>query len=302
MKKSTQIVSTFAVMATLIVVANLLDKAYSFGLTALIGAALAVCALVTVTLSATLYDKWYYAVGAGLMFGLVSFALAYIFPSMLFRNPLISVLPRAFVGIIGYGAYKLAQRAVKGLSSVALKTRLHFAIPLTAVCLLVAGLVCFIVFARGINSIAYFVAIWLIALAAIFFIAFTLACVAARKGGTGERAREHISLCIGAFFTVVSNTALVLPMMFLFGGGYGSLSEVYATLTLINFLPELIITVSLAPFVILGVRRGLRLGVDGKPRYKKKTTDNGVATDGANAAEQADGEKTAVNDDIKEEK
>ena len=298
MKKSTQIVSTFAVMAALIVVANLLDKAYSFGLTALIGAALAVCALVTVTLSATLYDKWYYAVGAGLIFGLVSFALAYIFPSVLFRNPLISVLPRAFVGIIGYGAYKLAQPAVKGLSALAKKTRLHFAYPLAAVCLLAAGLVCFIVFAGDINSIAYFAVIWLIALVVIFFVAFTLACAAAGRGRTGERGREHVSLCIGAFFTVVSNTALVLPMMFLFGGSYGSLSEVYATLTLVNFLPELIITVALAPFIILGVRRGLRLGIDGKPRYKKQTASERAES----RAENNDGCRPPEENDIKEER
>lgn len=272
-KRSTQVVATFAVMAALIVVANLLDKAYSFGLTALIGAALAVCALVSVTLSATVYDKWYYAVGAGVIFGLVSFALAYIFPSPLFQNPLISVLPRAFIGIIGYGAYKLAQLAVKAFAAFAGKTHMHFAVPLALVGATVAGLVCFIIFARGLNSIVYFVLIWLIVLVAIFFTALTFACVSAAKGGDDERGREHIALCTGAFFTVVSNTALVLPMMFLFGGRFGSLSEVYATLTLINFLPELLITVAVAPFVILGVRRGLRLGVDGKPRYKKQTED-----------------------------
>lgn len=298
MKKSSQIVATFAVMAALIVVANLLDKAYSFGLTALIGAALAVCALVTVALCEMLYDKWYYALGAGVMFGLVSFALAYIFPSVLFRNPLVSVLPRAFIGIIGYGAYKFAQFAVKKLASFAEKTRLHFIVPLIFMCAAIAGLVCFLIFARGINSILYFVIVWLIVLVSIIFMALMLACIAARNGRTGERGREHVALSIGAFFTVVSNTALVLPMMFLVSGSYGSLSDVYATLMLINFLPELLITVILAPFVILGVRKGLRLGIDGKPRYKKQT----IAESASVVEEEYSVDATPQDNDIKEEK
>ena len=100
-------------------------------------------------------------------------------------------------------------------------------------------------------------------------IGFAVACVARSFGKTGARGAEHFALSVGAFFTVVANTALTLPMMFLVSDAFGSLADVYATLTLLNFLPELLVTTVLSPIVILGVRRGLRLGIDGRPRVKR---------------------------------
>ena len=101
-------VATLGIMAAVIVVATVLDKAYSLGLVAIGGASLAVCSLVSVTLSAMLYNKFPYAIAAGALFGVTSFVLAYIFPSPIFQNPLASVVPRLFIGIVGFGAYRLA--------------------------------------------------------------------------------------------------------------------------------------------------------------------------------------------------
>ena len=104
-------VATLGIMAAVIVVATVLDKAYSLGLVAIGGASLAVCSLVSVTLSAMLYNKFPYAIAAGALFGVTSFVLAYIFPSPIFQNPLASVVPRLFIGIVGFGAYRLARLA-----------------------------------------------------------------------------------------------------------------------------------------------------------------------------------------------
>lgn len=263
-------VATLGIMAAVIVVATVLDKAYSLGLVAIGGASLAVCSLVSVTLSAMLYNKFPYAIAAGALFGVTSFVLAYIFPSPIFQNPLASVVPRLFIGIVGFGAYRLARLAAKGMMKFAELTRFP---DVLSVCLAIVGaggVALYIILAReALPAAAYFVLLWLAGAAELLLIGFAVACVARSFGKTGERGAEHFALSVGAFFTVVANTALTLPMMFLVSDAFGSLADVYATLTLLNFLPELLVTTVLSPIVILGVRRGLRLGIDGRPRVKR---------------------------------
>ncbi len=276
--KRTRVTATLGVMTAVIIVANLLDKTYSYGLSlGISGAALAVCALVSVTTFSFIYNKFPYAIAAGAIFGLTSFVLSFIFQSVLFQNPLVSVLPRLFICIIGFGAYKLAGFAARGLSAAARITRFPFTLSVIISVLGVEGIVVYIILLfNTMDSFVFFILLWICVLAELFLVGFAVACGARIFGKGTERGAEQFALSVGSFFTVVSNTALVLPMMFLFSDKYGSLSEVYATLMLINFLPELLITTVISPFVILGVRKGLRLGVDGKPRKKQEITEGEV--------------------------
>ena len=275
MKKRTgNAAATLGIMTAVIVVATLLDKAYSFGLVAVGGASLAVCSLVSVTLSAMLYDRFPYAIAAGAIFGLTSFVLAFVFPSPIFQNPLASVVPRLFVGIIGFGAFRIARLAAKGMAKLAEASRIPDRLSVAAAIAGAGGAAVYAILARsGLPAAAFFVLLWAIVLAEVFLIGFAAACVVRGSGRTGGRGAEHFALSVGAFFTVVSNTALVLPMMFLTSGAYGSLGDVYATLTLMNFLPELLVTTALSPVAVLGVRRGLHLGTDGRPRLKTENSE-----------------------------
>lgn len=280
MKKSespSRVIATLAIMAAVIIVANLLDKAYSFGLVALGGQALAVCALISVVTFSLAHNKFYYAIAAGVMFGIVSFILAFIFPSPLFQNPLASIVPRMFVGMIGYGMYKLAQLAGKGILFIVKKFRLGLTLPVLMLTSDVSGMICFLV--MGNAGSLFFLYLVLFVLGALLSIGLLLA-VETAKAEDSTRKLEHFSLCVGSLFTVVSNTALVLPMLTLvsyISDTYKSLSAFYATLTVVNFLPELLITVVVAPMVIFGVRRGLHLDVSGA---SKKTTRKVVQSDG----------------------
>ena len=291
-KKATGVVATLGIMAAVIVVATLVDKSYSFGLSQIYGASLAVCSLVCVTLSATLYRNFFYSIAAGAFFGISSFIFAFIFPSPLFQNPLVSVAPRLFVGIAGYGAYRLAGLAAKGLALTAEKTRVPFSVSVIVAVLGAGAAAVYIVFARSaLNAALFFVLLWLIVLAELFLIGFATACGVRKYGRGGKRGREHFALSVGAFFTAVANTALVLPMMYLFAapGTYGSLADVYAVLMLINFLPELLAATIVTPFVTIGVRRGLRLDVDGLPRGR---SGEDKSAGGQNAPDRGDEDGT----------
>ena len=78
-----------------------------------------------------------------------SFIFAFIFPSPLFQNPLVSVAPRLFVGIVGYGAYRLAGLAAKGLAATAEKTRVPFSVSVILAALGAGGAAVYIIFARS---------------------------------------------------------------------------------------------------------------------------------------------------------
>lgn len=276
-KNVSKTVATLAIMAATVVVATFLDKAYSFGLVAIGGASLAVCALIAVVTFSLAHDKFYYAIASGAAFGLVSWVLAYIFPSPIFQNPLASLVPRLLIGITGYGAYKLAQIVGRGLMLLAKRLRLGIAIPVVLLSADVSGAVCFLALGNT-QGWVYFLCLVAFVLGALLAVGLLLA-VETAKAEDAERKLEHFALSLGALFTVVANTALVLPMMMLLSDQYATLADVYAVLTLMNFLPELLITTLVAPAVIKGVRRGLRLGFDGKPKKKNKNTEIAVATE-----------------------
>lgn len=56
----------------------------------------------------------------GALFGILSFISSFLIPSPLapmFNNPLISILPRLFVGVSGYFAYKIMLKATKKIKN-----------------------------------------------------------------------------------------------------------------------------------------------------------------------------------------
>lgn len=255
-----------SVMAAMTIVATFLDKAYSQGLVAVGGAALAICELICVVMVSLLFNKFVYSAIGGLLFGVSSFIAAFIFPNVLFQNPLVSIVPRLFVGITGFGAYKLAKLLSDAYLAFVEKTKLNIAVPIAALTLAVVGMIMFFVFS-GAEGLMFFLGLSGFVLL-IILIGGMIPAVVAVSRKCDEKVIELFRLGIGAFFTVVANTAFVLPMMFLVGEQYQTLSDVYAILTVMNFLPELLITTISSPIVIMGVRRGLRLGIDGKPRIK----------------------------------
>ena len=60
-----------------------------------------------------LSGDWKLGLGGGVLFGLTSWALAAIFANAAFIFPWVSVLPRLFVGIGAYGAFRLTKRLTK---------------------------------------------------------------------------------------------------------------------------------------------------------------------------------------------
>lgn len=105
MKKSRQI-AYIATFIALIFVALLLDTA--------VGRVLpiqpAIFSLPAVFVFALTFGKWQYSALGGLVFGLLSFARAMMglgLPE--FQNPLVSILPRVFLGFVVFGAYLLGR-------------------------------------------------------------------------------------------------------------------------------------------------------------------------------------------------
>lgn len=72
------------------------------------GAGLAVLSLITLVVASQI-EGYRTSLFMGLAFGLISFALSYISASPtapIFRNPLVSILPRVFIALLGYLIYK----------------------------------------------------------------------------------------------------------------------------------------------------------------------------------------------------
>lgn len=72
------------------------------------GAGLAVLSLITLVVASQI-EGYRTSLFMGLAFGLLSFALSYISASPtapIFRNPLVSILPRVFIAFLGYVIYK----------------------------------------------------------------------------------------------------------------------------------------------------------------------------------------------------
>lgn len=105
MKKSRRI-AYIATFIALIFIALLLDTA--------VGSVLpvkpAIFSLPTVFTFALMFGGLWYAVLGGTVFGLLSFARAFITGSIPFQNPLIAILPRIVIGFVIYGLYYLGRK------------------------------------------------------------------------------------------------------------------------------------------------------------------------------------------------
>lgn len=76
--------------------------------------------LIVLVVGSVIAGKWT-ALILGLTFGLISFASAFVFPSVnapLFQNPLVSVLPRVLIGVVMYGVYWLSELCFKKINSI----------------------------------------------------------------------------------------------------------------------------------------------------------------------------------------
>ena len=181
MKKSRRI-AYVATFIALIFVALMLDT--------LVGSFLpvkpAIFSLPTVFVFVLMFGTWQYALLGGTVFGLLSFARAFITGSIPFQNPLVSIVPRMIVGIVAFGAYALGA----------------------------------LIFKR-------------------------------------TKKKEIYALGVSAFIGVLTNTLTVLFAMYF--TDFTTLSGVFSAIVSFNFPIELVATTLLTPFLVLGVRRGLKI-------------------------------------------
>lgn len=184
-------VAKYAIMFAIIIVAVLLDRVITLGLP-IAGATVELLVTFAVCF---LFDSWLEGFAAFTFMGLSSFILAFPFGKVASQNPLISVLPRMFVGLAAFGVYKLV-------------------------------LLCF----RKSNAV---------------------------------RTSQVVAIVCAVAVGLVTNTVLYMGALTLFTDAYGSLVLAIKSVAILNILPEyLVALVGTAPLV-MGVRRGLKLGVDG---------------------------------------
>jgi len=82
-----------------------------------------------------------------------------------------------------------------------------------------------------------------------------------------SKTAQHVSMVVGTFIGLAINTLLFLTALNI---AKGTLGEEYTPLLLTikaviftNIIPEYLISMIFAPMVVLGVRKGLKLGIDG---------------------------------------
>lgn len=105
-----------------------------------------------------------------------------------------------------------------------------------------------------------------IAMGAVAFGVYRLMLLATAKM-RNKYTRQTICITVATFFGLVTNTVLFLSALNLCskweGIEYSPLIVVIKGVLLTNILPEYLISMILAPHIVLGVRRGLKLGLEG---------------------------------------
>lgn len=114
MNSKTKRVTLYAVMFAVILVAMTLDRMFSFFNIL----AFAIFALAATCTFAFAKDNPWDAVAAGFFFGLASNLTAFWFGKTTFYYPWTAILPRLFVGITAYGAYRLMRLILGRMKSV----------------------------------------------------------------------------------------------------------------------------------------------------------------------------------------
>lgn len=208
-KKKSYRLAVLAIAFALIFVAMMLDKLYSSFLPVSMA-----CIVLLVTFSiCLLFDDWFMAFMAGVLFGLASFCKGFIFGEATFvtfgiSSILIYILPRCFVGISAFAVYKLVLKFFKT---------------------------------------------------------------------TQSKTAQRISMTVGTFVGLAINTLLFLTALNIGGNAIGNESTpLLVTIKAViftNIIPEYAISLVLVPFVVLGVRKGLKLGIDGN--NAKRVEKNG---------------------------
>ncbi|MCH5159329.1 MAG: hypothetical protein J1F66_00580 [Clostridiales bacterium] len=184
-------VARYAVMLATILVAVLMDKTITLGWP-IAGATVEL--LVTMTFC-FLFNSWLDGFLSTAFMGLSSFIWSFPFANVASQNPVISIVPRLFVGIIAYTVYWLM--------------------------LLILGKV------------------------------------------KNQTVKQTASIVVATFVGLIANTILYLSALSLFGDNYGSLTALLQGVAIANILPEYLVSLFGVSAVVLGVRHGLKLGLDG---------------------------------------
>ncbi len=100
----------------------------------------------------------------------------------------------------------------------------------------------------------------------VTFGVYSLALICTKKMKK-ERSRQIVSMTIAVFFGLVVNTLLYLTAVNIYkeilGVEYDSVFVIIIAVIFTNIIPEYLVSLLAAPHVVLGVRRGLKLGIDG---------------------------------------
>ncbi len=87
-----------------------------------------------------------------------------------------------------------------------------------------------------------------------------------------NKRREILSVGTASAVTAVTNTALVLSALTVFGKQYFT-GDALKILLLVNALPEMILSAVLVPIIVISLRKALRISVDyAKPQEKQPET------------------------------
>lgn len=123
-KDRAHFIAFVGVMAALIIVLFVLES------TVLAGVGVTACILsLPVSIALSIYDDWHKSFLGGTLLGLASCLFCLILPSFIFyANPLISVLPRMFIGVTAYWTYFGLSRLFKNCKSRILREKLPAAI------------------------------------------------------------------------------------------------------------------------------------------------------------------------------
>ena len=154
MKSKSKRIALYGIFAALLVVVFYLETLIgSFWITP--PAIISLSLLFTLCLS----EDWKLALGGGVLFGLVSWALAAMFGNAVFIFPWISVLPRLFVGIGAYGAFRLVKYFVRNKTNKFLVSYLPYSIGAMCGILINTILViaCLTIFAPDLGSLSYWI-------------------------------------------------------------------------------------------------------------------------------------------------
>ncbi|MCM1042999.1 MAG: hypothetical protein NC350_02175 [Corallococcus sp.] len=121
--------------------------------------------------------------------------------------------------------------------------------------------------------------------------------VTAKMSGK-KYARQTLCITVAVFFGLITNTLLYLTAVNIYkeylGKEYDSLFVIIYTVLFTNIIPEYLISLLAVPHLVLGVRRGLKLGIDGnngKPVKSKSalTETEQVSAEGKITAKAASG-------------